>query len=155
MGSRNSCSWRTNEAKKAPAKTLSTAARPRLAHCPPAHGTEPLSKVFIPASGPGQAPGHTNLGDAVNDPPVWSHPRAVLPQPGPVGRTHFWALRLLPGTVKSVTHGGAGLGACTQHGTRVLAHATLSLPSCNTPGWRALTPPPTQTAGSELPGPLP
>lgn len=36
-----------NEAEKALAETLSTAAWPRLACCPPARGTEPLSEEFL------------------------------------------------------------------------------------------------------------
>lgn len=50
--------------EKAPAKALSTAAEPSLVlDSLPAGGTEPHSVLFIPAQGPGQAPGHSDLGD--------------------------------------------------------------------------------------------
>lgn len=90
VGSCNSCSWRTNEAKKAPAGVLSPAAWPGCTCCLPARGAEPCATVFIPAQGPDQAPGLINLGGAINNPlhgathccltPAWA--RGANPLPG-------------------------------------------------------------------------
>ena len=140
--------------KKAPAEALSTAAGPALTPpcCLPAHGTQPCSVVFIPARGPGPAPGHTNLDDAINNPlcsltPAWaSGANSLL---GPKAAAWHSRRRYI------FTPWGAMLALAPSSGTPILAHPTLSLSCCNTPGWQGLTLPPTQTEGGELAVPLP